>query len=73
MACPRARRTGVFQAPRAVLKQRLELFWVTLFRIRLFATLALGCDPALFNFDQSPYHHNETGSRNKATLGVRVT
>ena len=25
----------------------------------------------IYNFDQSPFHHNETGSQNKATLGVR--
>ena len=60
-----------FQVPRAVLKLRLELFWATLFRIRQFVFLALGYDPVLYNFDQSPYHHNETGSQNKATLGVR--
>ena len=54
-----------------MLKERLELFWVSLFRIRKLAARALGYDPLMLNFDQSPYHHNESGSQNKATLGVR--
>ena len=57
--------------PRHVQKERLEMGWVSLFRIRLFMRLAFGYEPVLYNFDQSPYHHNETGSQNKATLGVR--
>ena len=60
-----------YAVPRAVQKERLELFWVSLFRIRLFIRLKFGYELAIFNFDQSPYHHNETGSQNKATLGVR--
>ena len=60
-----------YEVPRAVRKQRMELFWVTLFRVRYFMLLVLGYDPVIYNFDQSPYHHNETGSQNKATLGVR--
>ena len=57
--------------PRHVLKESLELFWVSLFRFRKLAVRALGYDPLMLNFDQSPYHHNESGSQNKATLGVR--
>ena len=60
-----------FQVPRWLLKQRLELFWVSLFRIRYLILLNFGYDPELFNFDQSPYHHNESGSQNKPTLAVR--
>ena len=60
-----------YQVPRPVQKQRMEQCWVTLFRIRLFILLAFGYDPVIYNFDQSPYHHNETGSQNKAVLGVR--
>jgi len=30
-----------------------------------------GYDPLILNFDQSPFHHNETGSQNKPTLAVR--
>lgn len=60
-----------YQVPRHVLKERLEIFWVNLFRLRLFIRLQFGYDPLLLNFDQSPFHHNETGAQNKATLGVR--
>ena len=59
-----------FQVPRHVQKQRMELFWVTLFRIRLFIRLAFGYEAVIYNWGQSPYHHNETGSQNKGTLGV---
>ena len=60
-----------FAVPREVLKVRLELFWVSLFRLRKLAKLCLGYEPDMWNFDRSPYHHNESGSQNKATLGVR--
>ena len=49
----------------------MELFWVALFRIRYFIQLIWGYDPVIYNFDQSPYHHNESGSQNRATLAVR--
>ena len=60
-----------YKVPRKVLKERLEICWVNIFRIRLFVFLTFGYDPLIINFDQSPFHHNETGSQNKATLGVR--
>ncbi len=60
-----------YQVPRKVLKERLEFFWVNLFRIRLFIHTVFGYDPLILNFDQSPFHHNETGSQNKPTLGAR--
>ena len=60
-----------FAVPRDVLKVRLEMFWVSLFRLRKLAKLCLGYEPNMWNFDQSPYHHNESGSQNKSTLGVR--
>ena len=59
-----------YAVPRHVLKERLELFWVSLFRVRQLAVFVLGYEPMQLNFDQSPYHHNESGSQNKATLGV---
>ena len=40
-------------------------------RVRQLAVLALGYEPMLLNWDQSPYHHNESGSQNKPTLAVR--
>ena len=60
-----------YKVPRWVLKERLALFGVNLFRIRLLIKLVYGQEPVIFNFDQSPFHHNETGAQNKATLGVR--
>ena len=59
--------------PREVLKVRPELFWVSLFILMRLAELCLGYKPVMWNFDQSPYHHNESGSQNKGTLGVRGT
>ena len=60
-----------YQVPRAVLKERLELFLVSLFSIRLFISLVFGYDPLILNWDQSPFHHNETGAQDKPILGVR--
>jgi len=60
-----------FQVPRAVLKERIEIFWTTLFNMRFFIKSSFGYDPMILNFDQSPFHHNETGSQNRLTLGVR--
>ena len=42
-----------------------------LFRVRQLAALALGYEPMLLNWDQSPFHHNEIASQNKPTLAVR--
>jgi hypothetical protein len=60
-----------YQVPRHVIKERLEIFWTVLFRLRLFMKLVLGYEPVFDNFDQSPFHNNETGAQNKPTLAVR--
>jgi hypothetical protein len=60
-----------YAVPRNVLKERLEIFWVSLFRMRYFILLVFGYDPRIENWDQSPFHHNETGAQNKPTLAVR--
>jgi hypothetical protein len=60
-----------YQVARPVLKERLEVFLVNLFRLRLFCMLVWGYDPLIINWDQSPFHHNETGSQNKPILGVK--
>ena len=60
-----------YQVSRHIVKERMEIFWVVLFRIRKFIALVFGYDPLLLNFDQSPFHHNETGSQNRPTLAVR--
>ena len=60
-----------YSVPRTIIKERMEIFWIVLFRIRLFIFLVFGHEPLIVNFDQSPFHHNETGSQNKPTLAVR--
>ena len=60
-----------YQVPRAVVKERLEIFNVNLFRLRLLCLRLLGYEPAMLNFDQSPFHNNETGAQDKPTLDVR--
>ena len=59
-----------YAVPRHVVKERLEVFWVVLFRIRLLIFLVFGYDPILFNFDQTPFHNNEVGSQDKPILAV---
>ena len=60
-----------YEVPRKIQKERLEIFWVNLFRIRQFIILVFGYDPLIINWDQSPFHHNETGAQDKPTLGAR--
>jgi hypothetical protein len=60
-----------YAVPRSVQKERLEIFWVILFRLRFFILRVFGYDPVIINFDQSPFHNNETGSQDKPTLNVR--
>ena len=59
-----------YTVPRQTIKERLEIFWVVLFRLRLFILKTFGYEPLLQNFDQSPYHHNESGSQNVTTLAI---
>ena len=59
-----------YAVPRSVQKQRLEIFWLILFRVRLFILLQFGYDPVIVNFDQSPFHNNESGSQDKPTLNL---
>jgi hypothetical protein len=61
-----------YEVPRKIQKERLDIFWVTLFRIRKFILLNFGYDPLICNWDQSPFHHNETGAQDKPTLCVRA-
>ena len=60
-----------FQVPRSVLKERLEICWVNLFRVRFLVQSVFNYDPVIVNFDQSPFHHNESGAQNKCTLSLR--
>jgi hypothetical protein len=62
-----------YAVPRRIVKERLEILWVVLFRIRYFIFLVFGYDPLIDNWDQSPFNNNETGSQNKPILAVRGT
>ncbi|MCP4243633.1 MAG: hypothetical protein GY772_24025, partial [bacterium] len=60
-----------WKVPRAVLMERLETFWANVLRVRAFFLLARGHEPVFENFDQSPFHMNEAGSKGTGTLAVR--
>ena len=60
-----------FFVPRAILKERLEVLWLNLARVRKLAMLALGYDLQMDNADQSPFHMNESGSQNVGSLCIR--
>ena len=62
-----------YSVPKPIVKERQETLWVNIFRVRYLCVLKLGYDPLLLNFDQSPFHHNETGSQDKPTLAVRCS
>ena len=56
--------------PLAVLWQRCLIAWLSVFRVRAACEALHGYDPGMENFDQSPYYHNETGSKNVGTIAV---
>ena len=60
-----------YKVPLAVLKERLQIFWLNLVRVRMFILLVFGYDPHMTNVDQSPYHKNEAGSQDAMTLSVK--
>ena len=60
-----------YEVAQHVRRRRMELFWISLHRVRKYILLAKGYDPVLWNFDQTPYYQNEVGAQNKATLAVQ--
>ena len=56
--------------PKATMAQRLEIGWLNVARVRALCLAVHGYDPELENWDQSPFHHNESGSQNITTLAV---
>ena len=60
-----------YEVPRDVLKDRLHIGWANVFRIRKFILDTFGYEPTILNWDQSPYHNNETGSQDKRVLSVK--
>ena len=57
-----------FKVPRAILMQRLEIFWIVTAKLRTLVMLHFGYDPTFKNIDQSPSHQNEAGSQEWNTL-----
>ena len=45
------RANRIFQVPRSVLKERLEILWVNLFRVRFLIQSVFNYDPTIVNFD----------------------
>ena len=60
-----------YKAPKWLVGQRLEVGWLNMARVRQACHDILGYDPEVWNFDQSPFYHNESGSKNLPTLHVR--
>ena len=58
--------------PKAVLRERLTLYRLNVARVRALC-MFVGYDPEIDNFDQTPFHANESGSQNTATLAVAGT
>ncbi len=60
-----------WKVSRSVLKQRLQIGWLNIIRVRRLAQLALHYDMVVEDFDQSPFHMNESGSRGRGTLSLK--
>ena len=60
-----------YKVPRWVLKERLQIFWITMAKVRKFISLVHGYEPVCRNIDQSPFHNNEAGSKEHGTLCVK--
>ena len=52
------------------MEQRCDIFWHSVFKVRAACEALFGYDPGMENFDQSPYYHNESGSKNVSTVAV---
>ena len=59
-----------YKVPKAVMAQRLEIGWCNVARVRALCLATPGYDPHFENWDQSPFHNNESGSQNVSTLAV---
>ena len=59
-----------YKVPKRVMAERLEIGWLNVARVRALCLAVHGYDPEIENWDQSPFHHNESGSQNMTTLAV---
>ena len=58
------------KVPRWVLLERLEIWWLSVRRVRKLVELQFGYDPNCKNVDQSPFYMNEAGSKGTSTLAL---
>jgi hypothetical protein len=57
-----------WKVSRDVLLERLRICWLNVYRVRRFIQLVFKYDPAVWSFDQKPFHRNEAGSKLVPTL-----
>ena len=60
-----------YKVPQWLLQSRFETMIINVARVRAAAEELLGYDPHILNWDQSPFHHNESGSAAKPCLAVK--
>ena len=60
-----------FEVPRTVMTERLEIGWLSAVRARALCQAIHGYEPEMENWDRSPFHNNESGSKDVRTLAVR--
>ena len=59
-----------YKVPKAVMAERLEIAWCNAARVRALCFAVHGYEPEMENWDQSPFHNNESGSAGTSTLAV---
>jgi hypothetical protein len=59
-----------YKVSKQIMAERLEIGWCNVARVRALCLAIHGHDPELENWDQSPFHNNESGSQNISTLAV---
>ena len=60
-----------YKVPKKLLASRFETMILNVARVRAAAEELLGYDPHILNWDQSPFHHNESGTTCTKTLAVK--
>ena len=60
-----------YKVSKRLLASRFETMILNVARVRAAAEELLGYDPHILNWDQSPFHHNESGTACTKTLAVK--
>ena len=63
--------TRKYKVPKWLLQSRFETMILNVARVRAAAEELLGYDPHVLNWDQSPFHHNESASATKPCFAVQ--